>query len=49
MALLLICGAVTGVTARLAVEWYRQNYGIPVGDDPVLHGRLKMKLAVADE
>lgn len=49
MALIIICGAGTGVSARLVVDWYRENYGTPVGDDPVLHGRLKMKLAVVDE
>ncbi len=49
MALILVCGAVTGVTARVAVDWYRQNYGTPTGDHPALHGRFRTKLAVADE
>ena len=48
MALILVCGAVTGVAARVAVDWYRQNYGTPTGDHPALHGRFRRKLAVAD-
>ena len=49
MALIIVCGAVTGVAAGVAVDWYRQNYGTPTGDHPALHGRFRTKLAVADE
>jgi hypothetical protein len=48
MALLMVCGALTGFGARYVVDQYRETHEGPAADDPALHGRKHTALALME-